>query len=259
MRRFGHALSSADPLWIVRAPGLLGAATACQQSWSTACKRFRVEDISLQGRFHLALSTTVLLRRLLEAPVLSLRTDFQQHDFGFSYDISLYCEARGKAVRGYAVKNDAEKQAERSSVMIVEHSGRKDVTQLSESARGLLFDDIQSYCRTLGIHTQYCFDSDRRFAYFVRAEEKPAPLHSLQELKTLLPGAEVSEEHVNYGCSCSRENVFAFVKRMPQQALENLIASGGRMACKFCNEMYQWSSKELDALLDDPYKRFLGL
>jgi len=258
MRRFGQLLSTADVLSVVRAPGLLGAATACQSSWSAACKRFQVEDLSLQSRFHLALSAAVLLRRLIDVPVLSLRSDYQQQAFGFSYDISLYCEARGAAVRGYAVKNEAMQKAERPPVLTVEYSGRKDVTQLSESTRGLLFDDVQSYCRTLGIHSQYCFDSDRRFAFFVRTDQPPAPLHSLKDLK-MMSGTEVTEEQFHFGCPCSRESVFAFVKRMPERALEDLINSGGRIACKFCNEMYQWPAEELDALLGDPYKRFLGL
>lgn len=258
MRRFGQMLSPVDVLSVVRAQGLLGAATACQHSWSAACKRFQVDDLSVQSRFHLALSTTVLLRRLIDAPVLSLRSDYQQHAFGFSYDVSLYCEAKGQAVRGYAVKNEAVQKAERPPVLIVEYSGRKDVTQLSESANGLLLDDVQSYCRTLGIHIQYCFDSDRRFAFLARTEQPLAPLHSLKDLK-MISGTEVTEEQFHYGCPCSRESVYAFVKRMPKPALEDLIASGGRMACKFCNEMYQWPLEELDALLGDPYKRFLGL
>lgn len=258
MRRFA-TFSAADVLWVIRTPDFLGGATSCLHTWRAAIKRFDVQDLGLQQQLHLTLTTAVLLRRLNECPVLTVRSDYQQQSFGFIYDVSLHCEARNQAVRGYALKRETEKLREDSTVMIVEHSGHKDVTQVSEPTRGVSLDDVQSYCRSLGIHVQYRFDGDQSLAFFSKSKEAPGSIKSLSEVRSVVPGAQVSEEQCHYACTCSLEGVLAFVKKLPKSAVEELIATGGKTACKFCNQIYQLPLGELDALLGDPYKRYLGL
>ncbi len=61
----------------------------------------------------------------------------------------------------------------------------------------------------------------------------------------------LSEEPVEYRCSCSRDRVSRALISMGRQELEELIRDQGKaeLTCHFCDKVYNYSKEDLEALL----------
>lgn len=77
--------------------------------------------------------------------------------------------------------------------------------------------------------------------------------------KTALKGFEVEvldEMPVNYVCSCSREKIINYFKGLPEDEIracagENSVAE---VKCQFCNKTYNFSTDELEAIINEREK-----
>lgn len=225
-------------------------------------------DLAVQGQLHLFISAAVLYRKIIDVSRLNLITEYRQHSFGSAYDVSLFCEASVHGVRSGSLKGEASAETPRS-VLDVVHSKGKETLQLSNPANGPTFGDVESFLKLRNIKAFYEFrPTEGRFLAMLLRQEKEAPLPDVNSLpiefskvdyQSLFADCEVVSEEYGLWCSCAREKVLGHLKQQSTETIESLIDSGGRMACRYCNEVYQYSPKELDALLGDPYKRFLGL
>ena len=276
----GRRLSQvADVLLVARKPGLLALATRCEHAWATSHvpltqSRFQLEDLTLQHTLHLLLANSVLYRYMVQGKRLTVTTNFQQVSFGFRYDVAMHCEASENGVRGGGKKFETEVKEQKAPLLVFGQASGAETLQLSSPELGLQDDDMKTFLHLRNISSYYCFhpNEGRMLAFHVRADNAAEADQlakssfsalernlSPENMRSVVPGTDVSSEPYSYWCSCTRDRVFKHLKTMPPHTIQELMETGCRMACSFCNEEHTWTREELDPLLGDPHKRFLGL
>lgn len=100
-----------------------------------------------------------------------------------------------------------------------------------------------------------------------RLEQNVAAINSVSKLVAegfaakdiiarLFEGLEIGfseENEVFFRCQCSRSRIESMLRGLGRDELRSMIDDGkAEVCCRFCNEKYNFTKRELEALLHDP-------